>query len=177
MVDVGRRRSGAAADAVPLAASCLSFTLLLACYYILRPVRDALAATLGADLIKYLSSAVFLTMLLIVPLFGWLVTHVPRPRLVPVLYGFFIVNLAAFALVFGRHPDAAAGDWWAKAFYVWVTVFNMFAVSVFWSRMADIWNEPQGRAGASAASLGLRSRVPSRRMWPSAAWFGSAPPC
>jgi AAA family ATP:ADP antiporter len=153
-VDVGHEHSRAAAEAVPLAASCLSFTLLLACYYILRPVRDALAATLGADSIKYLSSAVFFTMLAIVPIFGWLVARVPRPRLVPALYGFFIVNLAAFALVFGRYEGSAAGDWCAKAFYVWLTVFSLFAVSVFWSRMAEIWSEPQGRRYFGIISAG-----------------------
>ena len=149
-------RSGVAPEEVAtLAASFMSFTLLLACYYILRPVRDALAATLGAESIKYLSSAVFFTMLLIVPVFGWLVARVPRPRLVPGLYAFFIVNLGVFALAFGRFGDSGAmGAWLARAFYVWVTVFNMFAVSVFWSRMAEVWNEPQGRRYFGVVSAG-----------------------
>ena len=139
----------------PLAASFLSFTLLLACYYVLRPVRDALAATLGADSIKYLSSAVFAVMLLIVPVFGWLFVRVPRPRLVPGLYAFFIVNLCGFAVAFTRFGDGGStGEWWARAFYVWVTVFNMFAVSVFWSRMADVWSEPQGRRYFGLISAG-----------------------
>ena len=130
----------------PLAASFLTFTLLLACYYILRPVRDGITATLGADSIKYLSSAVFAVMLLIVPIFGWLFVRVPRARLVPALYGFFIVNLGVFAFAFaGDVGRDAPGAWWSRAFYVWVTVFNMFAVSLFWSRMADVWSEPQGR--------------------------------
>src|ERR1035438_8553691 len=94
-------RFGVATEEVrALVTSFLSFMLLLACYYILRPVRDALAATLGADSIKYLSSAVFVVMLLIVPVFGWLVARVPRRWLVPGLYAFFIVNLGVFALAF-----------------------------------------------------------------------------
>jgi AAA family ATP:ADP antiporter len=133
-------------DIGALALSFTAFTLLLASYYVLRPVRDALAATVGADSIKYLSSVVFIVMLLIVPVFGWLAAHVPRPRLVPGLYAFFIVNLGVFALAFGRDPGTGGlGNWLARAFYVWVTVFNMFAVSVFWSRMAEVWSEPQGR--------------------------------
>jgi AAA family ATP:ADP antiporter len=144
----------APSEAATLAASFLSFTLLLACYYILRPVRDALAATLGADSIKYLSSAVFVTMLLIVPVFGWLVAHVSRPRLVPALFGFFIVNLALFALAFDHYAGAPAADWCARAFYVWLTVFNLFAVSVFWSRMAEVWSEPQGRRYFGVVSAG-----------------------
>ena len=137
-----------------LIASCLSFMLLLACYYVLRPVRDALAATLGADSIKYLSSAVFVVMLGIVPIFGLLFTRLPRPRLVPVLYGFFIINLALFALAFQRYGGGASGAGWARAFYVWVTVFNLFAVSVFWSRMAEVWSEPQGRRYFGIVSAG-----------------------
>jgi ATP:ADP antiporter, AAA family len=147
--------SVASADLPKLAASFLAFTLLLACYYILRPVRDALAATLGADSIKYLSSAVFVVMLLIVPVFAWLFARVPRPRLVPALLAFFIVNLGVFAVAFGRHgSDGVLGAWWARAFYVWVTVFNMFAVSVFWSRMAEVWSEPQGRRYFGIVSAG-----------------------
>jgi len=138
-----------------LVTSFVSFMLLLACYYILRPLRDALAATLGADSIKYLSSAVFFVMLLIIPVFGWLVARVSRPRLVPGLYAFFILNLGVFALAFGRYGvTGTLGAWMARAFYIWVTVFNMFAVSVFWSRMAEVWSEPQGRRYFGVVSAG-----------------------
>ena len=154
--DVGRGRFGVLPQETgALVISFVSFMLLLASYYTLRPVRDALAATLGADSIKYLSSAVFFVMLLIVPIFGWLVARVPRPRLVPGLYGFFVFNLAIFAFAFGRYGiTGTAGVYLARAFYVWVTVFNMFAVSVFWSRMADLWSEPQGRRYFGIVSAG-----------------------
>ena len=142
-------------EARTLATSFVSFTLLLACYYILRPVRDSLASSLGPGAVKYLSTVVFFVMLAIVPVFGWLVVRVPRPRLVPGLYAFFILNLAAFAWAFGRFVgDGAVGAWWARGFYVWVTVFNMFAVSVFWSRMAEVWSEPQGRRYFGVVSAG-----------------------
>jgi AAA family ATP:ADP antiporter len=145
----------APAEVGALVTSFASFMLLLACYYILRPLRDGLAATLGADSIKYLSSAVFFAMLLIVPVFGWLVARVPRPRLVPGLYGFFILNLCVFAFAFGRYAaTGTVGAWLARAFYVWVTVFNLFAVSVFWSRMAEVWSEPQGRRYFGVVSAG-----------------------
>lgn len=131
----------ATADRRRLVLSFLAFTLLLAGYYLLRPVRDALIAGQGAETIKYLSSAVFVTMLVIVPVFGWLVPRVPRRLLVPLLYGFFVVNLGAFALAFAAGSSALV----ARGFYVWVTVFNLFAVSVFWSRMADVWPEAAAR--------------------------------
>ena len=151
----GKPRFGVApGEALPLATSVATFTCLLACYYILRPVRDALAAGLGADSIKYLSSAVFVVMLALVPLFGWLVVQVPRARLVPALFAFFVVNLLVFALAFGAGEGTAAAAWWARVFYVWLTVFNMFAVSVFWSRMADVWSEAQGRRYFGLVSAG-----------------------
>ena len=154
MHGVTKRFGLASSELRPLILSFLSFTLLLACYYILRPVRDGLAASLGAGTIKYLSTAVFFVMLGIVPIFGWLVAHVPRPRLVPGVYVFFALNLAVFAMAFGRYADSAAGANWSRAFYVWVTVFNLFAVSVFWSRMADLWSEPQGRSFFGVISAG-----------------------
>lgn len=126
----------------PLALSFLYFALLLASYYMIRPLRDALGAGVGGDQIKYLSAAVFVTMLLIVPVFGWLVAHFRRNVLLPAVYAFFVANLLAFAAVFAASPD---DPWVARVFYVWTTVFNLFVVSVFWSFMADLWREEQGR--------------------------------
>lgn len=124
------------------ALSFLYFTALLACYYLIRPVRDALGAGLGPSAIKYLSTAVFVVMLAVVPVFGWLVSRYRRAVLVPAVYAFFVANLLLFALLFRVAPDA---PWLARTFYVWTTVFNLFVVSVFWSFMADIWREEQGR--------------------------------
>ena len=118
------------------------FGLLLASYYLVRPVRDALAAGLGPDAIKYLATAVFVTMAFAVPVFGWLVSRVPRTRLLPGIYGFFALNLVAFSVAFHVAP---CDHWIARAFYVWTTVFSLFVVSVFWSFMADLWTEEQGR--------------------------------
>lgn len=140
-----------------LALSFLYFFLLLAAYYLIRPVRDALAAGVGAEQIKYLSTAVFITMLVITPLFGALMTRYPRRTVLPSIYAFFIVNLIAFAIVFAT---PVLGTWPARVFYVWITVFNMFVVSIFWSFMADVWREEQGRrlfgiiaAGGSCGGL------------------------
>ncbi len=118
------------------------FALLLASYYMIRPLRDAFGAGSGASSIKYLATVVFLAMLAIVPLFGWLVARVPRKRLLPATYAFFVVNLVGFALAFQADPENV---WVGRVFYVWATVFNLFVVSVFWSFMADIWREAEGR--------------------------------
>jgi AAA family ATP:ADP antiporter len=122
--------------------SFLYFFLLLAAYYVLRPVRDGLVAGLDVGEIKYLVIAVFVVMLAIAPLFGFAMAHVPRKKLLPSIYAFFVVNLGLFAIAFAI-PDL--GPWPSRVFYVWLTVFNMFVVSVFWSFMADVWREEQGR--------------------------------
>ena len=69
---------------------------LLAAYYIFRPVRDEMGVLLGAHTLPWLFSAVFLTMLAIIPLFGWVAGHFPIHQLLPTVYGFFIMNLLAF---------------------------------------------------------------------------------
>jgi len=125
-----------------LALSFGYFALLLASYYMVRPLRDAFGAGSGPTTIKYLASAVFVAMLAIVPLFGWLVAHIRRARLLPLTYGFFVVNLVAFGILFSIEAE---NPWSGRVFYVWATVFNLFVVSVFWSFMAEIWREEEGR--------------------------------
>jgi AAA family ATP:ADP antiporter len=108
------------------------FFLLLCGYYILRPVRDSLAVEAGKETLQWLFTATFGAMLVLVPVFGWLCARLPRARLLPVLYAFFAANL----LVFCFWLDA-------KVFFVWLSVFNLFVVSVFWSFMSDIFETAQ----------------------------------
>jgi ATP:ADP antiporter, AAA family len=140
-----------------LALSFLYFLLLLASYYILRPVRDGLVALLGTDELKYLNLVVLLVMAILTPIFATLMARVPRTKLLPAIYLFAIANLLAFAFVF---ENAAWLDMGTRVFFVWIMVFNMFVIAVFWSFMADIWNEEQARrlfgliaAGGSAGGL------------------------
>jgi AAA family ATP:ADP antiporter len=130
------------AEARPLALSSGYFALLLASYYMIRPLRDAAGAASGADTIRHLAGAVFIVMLLLVPAYGWLVARVPRTRLLPLTYGCFALQLAAFGGLFALAPE---DPWINRAFYVWTTVYNLFVVSVFWSFMADVWNAAQAR--------------------------------
>jgi len=118
------------------------FFLLLCSYYILRPVRDALAVEVGTDALQWLFTATFVTMLAIVPLFGWLCARLSRAKLLPAVYGFFTLNLIIFSL---HMPPTV--------FFVWLSVFNLFVVSVFWSFMSDIFDTPQAARlyGAIAA--------------------------
>jgi len=108
------------------------FFLLLCSYYILRPVRDALAVDAGTLTLQRLFSVTFVVMLALLPLFGWLCARLPRARLLPVVYGFFALNLVAFSFSLN-----------SSIFFVWLSVFNLFAVSVFWSFMSDLFDSAQ----------------------------------
>jgi len=81
-------------------------------------------------------------MLLIVPVFGWLVSKFRRGRFIPGIYLFFISNLVYFAFAF---DGDATSDWVQYSFYVWLSVFNLFVVSIFWSFMADIFYPGQAQ--------------------------------
>jgi AAA family ATP:ADP antiporter len=133
------------------------FFFVLCAYYIIRPLRDEMGVSLGPARLQWLFSAVFVVMLAAVPLFGWVVSSFARRRIVPIVYGFLIANLVGFWGLFatGVHGSLVAGT-----FFVWVSVFNLFAVSLFWSLMSDLYRSEQARrlygfiaAGGSAGAL------------------------
>ena len=133
------------------------FFCLFAGYFMLRPIRETMGITAGVDKLQWLFTATFVTMLLAVPLFGALSARVARRRLLPWVYLFFVANLLAFAGGFSRD---AGSIWLARLFYVWVSVFNLFVVSLAWSLMADVFRPEQARrlfapmaAGASVGGL------------------------
>ncbi len=137
--------------------SFLYFFSLFCSYYILRPVRDEMGIQGGVDTLHWVFTGTFLVMLAAVPLYGWAVARLPRRRLLPAVYLFFIVNLLVF---YGLMRAGIAPAATARAFFIWVSVFNLFVVSVFWSFMADIFSNAQARrlfgfiaAGGSAGAV------------------------
>ena len=133
------------------------FFCLFAGYFMLRPIREAMGITGGVSNLQWLFSATFVVMLLAVPLFAWLNSKVPRIQFIDWVYGFFCLNLLAFVLLFRLDHDSV---WLARVFYVWISVYNLFVVSVAWSLMADVFDAAQARrlfafiaAGASVGGL------------------------
>ena len=118
------------------------FFCLLAAYYVIRPVRDEMAVQFGADRLQWLFSAVFATMVALIPVFGWLAARLPVNRLLPAVYGFFALNLRR---LLRRARVGRPLRTLAPAFFVWVSVFNLFVVSVFWSFMADVFTTDAAR--------------------------------
>ncbi len=133
----------------------LYFYCLLFAYYLLRPVREEVGILQGVDKLQWLWTGTFVVMLLIVPLFGWLKNILRRKTLVLSIYLFFASNLLLFYVMFA---EALMSPWVARTFFIWLSVFNMFAVSVFWSLMADVYPLKKARSlfapVAAAGSLG-----------------------
>jgi len=122
-------------EAPPVAAGLLMFFLLFAGYFMLRPVRETMGIAGGVDNLQWLFTGTFLATLVALPLFGWLVSKVSRRRIVPWTYGFFVLNLFGFAAGLALWPDSV---WAGRAFYIWLSVFNLLAISLAWSVLADV---------------------------------------
>jgi len=133
------------------------FFTLLAGYYVLRPLRDQMGIAGGVKNLPWLFTATFLSLLVAQPLYGALVARLPRVKFIPIVYHFFVANLVLFWVLLTLDVEKVIV---ARAFFVWVSVFNLFAVAVFWSFMADLFTAEQGKrlfgfigAGGTAGAL------------------------
>ena len=129
-----------AGEFVPVAWSFAYFFCLLCGYYILRPLRDEMGIQGGVDALAWVFSATFVFMLAVVPAFGWAVARFSRRGVVIASYGFFVANLLVFFVLLRAE---VAPEWTARAFFVWVSVFNLFVISLFWSVMNDVFDKDQ----------------------------------
>ncbi len=120
------------------------FFCVLSSYYLIRPLRETVGSMLGREKLQQLFVATFLTMLVANPIYSWLVARVSRRLLVHVVYRLFAVCLLAFWWTMRRHEDQMTPRT-AAVFFVWVSVFNLFAVSIFWSFAADVFSNDQAR--------------------------------
>jgi len=137
----------------------LYFFFLLGSYYILRPVRDAMGITYGADELEDLFTVVFFATFITAPIYAFFANRLKLSTLLPWVYGFFAITIVLFYAMFAS-TDASSDRMIAAAFYVWISVFNMFITSVFWSFMADLFSRTQAKrlygivaAGGSAGAI------------------------
>ena len=147
------RHNAHADERVGLTLATLAFFFVMAGYYIIRPVRDQLGGALGSQSLPLFYAVVFAVMLLLTPVFGWLVARFSRRQLLTWSYSFFVVCLLAFVPAF-LAQDRIGARALGVVFYVWVSVFNLFVVSVFWSFMADIFVSEQARRVFPLIALG-----------------------
>jgi AAA family ATP:ADP antiporter len=133
------------------------FFFLMTAYYVMRPLRDSMGIAGGTRNLPWLFTATFAVLLLVQPAYGAIVARLSRRRFIPLIYHFFIVNMATFWLLLHLHIGAV---YVARVFFVWVGVFNLFVVSMFWSLMADLYDTEQSKrlfgfiaAGGTAGAL------------------------
>ena len=129
------------------------FFLVLASYYVVRPVRDQLSAAVGSTALPIFYAATFVATIALAPIFGALVARYPRRHNIPVVYLYFIAAMVALIPLF-RAQESIDARWLGTAFFVYGSVFNLFVVSVFWSYMADLFNVEQARRLFPLIALG-----------------------
>ena len=120
--------------------SFLFVVVLMSAYYILRPVRDAMASDWTDAEVSWLWTLNFFISTVIVALYGIMVSKFRFRLLVPVMYGIFAGSFIIFYVLGSIYEDRILID---KAFYVWVSVFSLFHISVFWSFMSELFSKEQ----------------------------------
>jgi AAA family ATP:ADP antiporter len=124
--------------------SCAYFFFLLSSYYVIRPLRDAMGVARSDETLTWLYMGTLLGTLIANPIFSFLVSRFPRRVFLPVVYHVLALCLVTFwALLRFLPPEGAKAV--AGVFFVWASVFNLFAVSVFWGFMADLYRSDQGK--------------------------------
>ena len=131
-------------EVLPVCLAVLFFFCVLVALMILRPAREALGLRGGLDAVRWLFMGTALVALLVNPLFGWLVSRLPRLQFISATYAFFACSLVGFFLLLVLTPEAV-GVVSGQVFYVWFSVFNLFATMVFWALMADRFTLEQGK--------------------------------
>jgi len=140
-------------EVAPLLMSACYFCCVLIAIGVMRPARDAIGMSRGLDEVRLLFIGTALVTLAVNPMFGWLVSRFRRLVFIAVTYLFFAASLVGFYLLIAMAPDAV-GEVSGRVFYVWYSVFNLFATMVFWALMADRYSLEQSRRLFGAIAVG-----------------------
>jgi AAA family ATP:ADP antiporter len=119
------------------------FFVVLAGYYVIRPIRDNIGAQQFENL-WWMFTVVLVAMIFANALFSAIVSRMSRRRFIPIAYRFFILNLIIFFVLMQYMPPGKQ-PWVDGCFFVWVSVFNLFATAVFWGFMTDLFTTEQGK--------------------------------
>ncbi len=125
--------------------------VLMATYYLLRPVRDAMATVFGVGQLQNLFTGTLVLTLCCSPVFAWLTDTFKLARVLTGIFWFLIINLLCFYVWFQAEPDSR---WLAAVYYWWFSVVNLFMVSVFWSLMVDLFTATQATRLLPAIAAG-----------------------
>ena len=117
---------------------------VLSSYYIMRPIRDEMGVAGGVNNLQWLFTGTLVGMVVLNLPFAYLVKTLPRQRFIPLTYRFFALNIILFAALF-YVADAAQTVWVGRAFFIWVSVYNLFVVSIFWQMNVDLFSPEQSK--------------------------------
>jgi AAA family ATP:ADP antiporter len=131
-------------EIAPMLWAAIYYFLLLAAYFVIRPIRDEMGVAGGVRNLPWLFLGTLLGMLAAHPLFAAIVSRMKRSQFILLSYTFFAANLIAFWIFFQALSEGA-GIWTGRVFFVWTSVFNLFVVSIFWSLMADLFRPEQAK--------------------------------
>jgi len=131
-------------EAPVLAWAWLYIFSVLSSYYIMRPIRDQMGVAGGVNNLQWLFTGTLIGMLVLNIPYAFLVKTLPRTRFITVTYRFFAANILLFAVAL-HFADATQTIWIGRAFFIWISIFNLFVVSVFWALIVDTFNSEQGK--------------------------------
>ncbi len=131
----------------------LFFFFVLSALMVVRPAREALGMQRGIEAIRWLFFGTLFVTLLVNPIFGWLVSRFKRQVFISTTYLFFALGLLAFYFLLVLGPTHV-GQISGQVFYVWFSVFNLFATMLFWALMTDSFTKEQSERLFGAISLG-----------------------
>lgn len=129
-------------ERVTVVTAFLLFFCVLCGYFMLRPVRETIGTVLGEREVEDLFVATWLVSIAVIPLYGWACVRLRRATVLASVYGVFGASLFVLAAVLSVDPGDLAA---ARFFYVWISVFNLFVVSVFWTLMVDRMDDERAR--------------------------------
>jgi ATP:ADP antiporter, AAA family len=119
--------------------------VVLGGYYVIRPIRDEIGADRGVENLPWMYTGTLIGMLIANTLYATIVARMSRRSFIPIAYRFAILNLLGFFLLMRWMPAAQERAILAPIFFIWVSVFNLFATTMFWSFMADVFTPDQGK--------------------------------
>ena len=140
-------------EGIVLFKAFLFFFFVLASWYALRPVRNELAVQGGIYNLPWLLMGVMAAMLVINPIYSWLISRIDKNKIVLYIYSFFIFNLIIFLSAWSLAGDEGK-VWTGRAFYIWANVYSFFVVSIFWVTMINFFNHTDSKRFFGIISAG-----------------------
>ena len=140
-------------EGIVLFKAFLFFFFVLASWYALRPVRNELAVQGGIYNLPWLLMGVMAAMLVINPIYSWLISRIDKNKIVLYIYSFFIFNLIIFLSAWSLADDEGK-IWTGRAFYIWANVYSFFVVSIFWVTMINFFNHTDSKRFFGIISAG-----------------------